>query len=1009
METLGAFMKSRGIVCLLSMAFGLSSLSFGATPGATSDRIQGALAGPTVPLAGNVHRLALPQFDQGGVDPAMQLGTITLMTAPTIAQQQALNQLLAQQQDPNSSNYHKWLTPEQFADRFGLSQNDIQTIAAWLESQGFTNVHPARGRNWVSFTGTAAQVESALRTSIHHYNVNGELHYANATAPMIPQALSGIVTAFRGLTDFKPHPMNSKRTRPYYYDANFKADFLAPGDIGTIYDINPLYNSGIDGTGEKLAIMGQTEIYLADLNNFRSGFGLSALSCTTDTNGLITACSDPHFQYVLDGSSTLSTSGDVSEADLDIEWSGAVARNAQIIYVNSSDTFTSFYYAIDNKLAPVISLSYGLCEFDNNYVNKAPPNETVSNETELQKANSEGITFVNSSGDSGAAECDFHSTVTTTNLATQGLAVSYPASSPEVTGAGGTGIPYSEWVSGQGFGTTNGPNGGSATAYMSEQAWNDNYTFAQLCAANSTSSSPYYLFCHQGGSTAAKGWVPITSEATSQTDIGLSAGGGGASGCSVQNSNFSACVSGFPQPSWQTVTVSGQTTRLSPDISFFASPNFPGYIFCTPQSELSTSTSSTSTCYQGIQTAVETYNSIIGGTSASAPVFAGMVALLNQYTQSTGQGNINPSLYQLAAVAPSAFHDVTAGDNKVYCQPGTPTGQLSSLLCPSSGVIGYSASTGFDLATGLGSLDLNNFAIALKTTPDFSGTSSASTLTLWPSQTGTSTITITPKNNFTGTVSFSCAGPSGTTCTFSPSTVTPNGAAVTTTATITAGSTAGNITINATTGSLSQMTHQAGSIALTVNSGTFSLTSSPAGGSTLTVVQGQTATVNLTVTSTSTPSFIIPNGSGGQQTALPVTYTCTGLPVAAVCNFSPGVTTQQVNVSMALVTGSPTGKLQNPLHPARGIFYAVLLPGLLGIFFTVGSRKKSLGGMRALGMILVLGASTLWLGSCGSNSTTPKNLGTPPGSYNITVNAVTTGSSPITASPVLTFTLTVTP
>lgn len=999
-------MKSRGMVCLLSMAFGLSSLSYAAQ----ADRIQGAIAGPTVALPGNVHRLALPQFDQGGVDPAMQLGTVTLMTAPTVAQQQALKQLLAQQQDPNSSNYHKWLTPEQFAGRFGLSQNDIQQIAAWLESEGFTNVHPARGRNWVSFTGTAAQVESALGTSIHHYNVNGTMHYANATAPMIPQALSGIVTGFRGLTDFKPHAMNAKRTRPYYYSSTY-GDFIAPGDVETIYDITPLYNTGIDGTGQKLAVMGQTDIYLADLNDFRTGFGLTSLSCTTNaTTGLITACSDPHFQYVLDGPDPgPSSNGDISEADLDLEWSGAVARNAQIIYVNSSNTFTSFYYAIDNNLAPVISLSYGACEFDDNYVNSPYPGQTISNEAVLQQANAQGITFVNSSGDSGAAECDFHSTVTSTNLATQGLAVSYPASSPEVTAAGGTGILFADRTSTQYWGATNGVNGGSAITYIPEQAWNDNYEIAQFCAQNTASTSPGYPFCHQGGSTAVKGWVPITSEATSQTDIGLSATGGGSSNCSVQNANFSACVSGFTKPSWQTVTVAGQSTRLSPDISLFASPNFPGYVFCTPQSELSTTTSTTSTCYQGISTAVNTYLSIIGGTSASAPVFAGMVALLNQYTQSAGQGNINPSLYQLAAVAPSAFHDITAADNKVYCQPGTPTGQLSSLLCPSSGVIGYSAAAGYDLATGLGSLDLNNFAVALKTPPDFSGTSSASTLTLWPTQSGTSTITITPLHNFTGTVNFSCSGPSGTSCTFNPSTVTPNGAAVTTTATITAGSTAGNVTINATTGSLSQMTHSVSpSIALTVNSGTFSLNSNLTGG-TLTVVQGQTGQVDLTVVSTSNPSFIIPNGSGGTETALAVTYTCTGLPEAAVCNFSPGATTQQVNVTLSVVTGSPTGKLQNPLERGGKMFYAVLLPGLLGVCFTLGSRRKYVGGMRALGLILVLGASTLWMGSCGGNSTTPKNLGTPPGSYNITVNAATTGSSPITASPALTFTLTVTP
>ena len=186
--------------------------------------------------------------------------------------------------------------------------------------------------------------------------------------------------------------------------------------------------------------MGQTDIYLADLNDFRTGFGMSGISCTTNSSNVITACSDPHFSYVLDGADPgLSTNGDISEADLDLEWSGAVARGAQIIYVNSSDTFTSFLYAISANVAPVISLSYGECEFDDN-------NLQTIHEPALQQANLQGITFVNSSGDTGAAECDYSATVTSTQLATQGIAVSYPASSPEVTGVGGTAVQLADIV-----------------------------------------------------------------------------------------------------------------------------------------------------------------------------------------------------------------------------------------------------------------------------------------------------------------------------------------------------------------------------------------------------------------------------------------------------------------------------------------------------------------------------------------------------------------------------------
>ncbi len=388
--------KSSVVARLLLTIVVFGSISFGAN----SDRVVGVVSnGQTATLRGNIHPMAKTEFDQGPVDPAMQMGTITLIATPTAAQQQALNLLLAQQQDRKSANYHKWLTPEQYADRFGLSKADIAQISSWLASEGFTSIQPARGRNWISFTGNASQVASAFRTEIHHYNVNGKLHYANQSAPSVPAAISGIVTGFRGLHDFLPHSHSHRRANPDWFSSKY-GDFVAPGDIATIYDVNALYTAGIDGTGQKIAVMGQTDVYLADLNDFRSGFGLSTYTCTTNGSGVITACNDPHFKYVLDGSDPgVSTHGDLSEADLDLEWSGAVAKGAQIIYVNSSDTFTSYYYAIDQNLAPVISLSYGFCEFDDTL--------TAQDETELQKANSEGITFVNSSGDSGAAECDF--------------------------------------------------------------------------------------------------------------------------------------------------------------------------------------------------------------------------------------------------------------------------------------------------------------------------------------------------------------------------------------------------------------------------------------------------------------------------------------------------------------------------------------------------------------------------------------------------------------------------
>jgi subtilase family serine protease len=741
----------------------ISALRASAQSVSQADRISAAIASDQmVTLVGHVPHKAKPEYDQGPVDSSFQLNEVTLLTLPSPSQQKAIDLLVAEQQDASSPNYHKWLTPEEYANRFGLSANDVQKISTWLKSQGLDVMNVARGRNWIVFSGTASQIENAFRTEIHHYNVNGEMHFANATAPSIPAGLAGIVTGIRGLDDFHPKPMSIKKSpqvqhaRPNFFDSNFSpGDFLAPGDIATIYDLKPLYSAGIDGTGQKLVVVGQTDIFLADINDFRTGFGLSPISCTTKSNNVITACNSTNFKYVLTGTDPgLSTHGDITESDLDLEWSGATARGAQIIFVNSTDVFTSFGFAIDNQLAPVISMSYGLCEFDDN--------ELASHEAELTESVMMGITFVNSSGDSGAAECDPDS-----NLAVGGLAVSFPASSPMVTGVGGTAIPIADFTS-TFWGTTNSTDGGTALSYIPEGAWNDD---VELVALGTFGATPQQV----------------------QSKVGISSSGGGASNCEVQNAAFTTCVSGFPQPPYQTVTIPGQASaRFSPDVSLLASPNFPGYIVCTQLSELGdngTGSSCGSGGSAGILASMALPNpGIFGGTSVSAPVFAGIVAMLNQDLGGNGLGNINPMLYSLSKTAPNAFHKVTSGSNVVFCTPGSPSTMPASYRCPASGSLGFNASNadasnGYNLVTGLGSVDANALFTAFKadnTAPNFSLSASPSAVTIAaPGDSGTTVISVTGVNGYNGTINFSassCAGlPAGSSCSFNPASVTGSG------------------------------------------------------------------------------------------------------------------------------------------------------------------------------------------------------------------------------------------
>lgn len=456
----------------------------------------------TVVLKGNLNPKADPRDDRGPMEDSRRITAMTLVLKQTAAQHAALQQLLQDQQTPGSLDYHRWLTPEQYADRFGLSPADFAKISSWLKAQGFSVDYQARGRNWILFSGAARQVASAFHTSIHYYRWNGELHFSAVTEPSIPAAIEPFVLAIRGLDDFRFEP--PKRTfKPLpgpNYNSSDGTHNLAPGDLGVIYDINKLYNQGINGSGQNLVVVGQTDIYLTDVQSFRSMFGLP------NNNPLL---------VLVPGSADPGYTADLDEANLDLDWSGAVARNAALSYVYSQNVVTSLEYAIDQNIAPVISMSYGGCELK---ISSSPASTASAYRTLAQQANAEGISWMASSGDSGAASCDASGAAT----AKGGLSVNMPASIPEVTGVGGT--TFNEGVTNY-WSATTGANGATATSYIPENAWNDTIERRQLSAT-----------------------------------------GGGVSVF-------------YTKPSWQSAPgVPADGARDVPDVSFAASPDHDGYI-----------------------------------------------------------------------------------------------------------------------------------------------------------------------------------------------------------------------------------------------------------------------------------------------------------------------------------------------------------------------------------------------------------------------------------------------
>ena len=595
-------------------------------------------------LPGNTHRLARPQFDQGVAPPDLPMERMLLVLKRSPEQASALHKLLDDQQDKDSPNYHKWLAPEQFGKQFGPADQDIQIVTAWLQSHGFRIGQVAKGRNMIEFSGTAAQVQEALHTTIHKYLVNGEEHWANSSDPQIPTALTPVVAGIHTLHNFLKKPLihfsGEKVAAKYVPGKPPQVDFsngvhgLGPADYATIYNVNPVYLMGITGTNVSIAVVARSNLYQSgqDVANFQNVF-----SC----------CAVPNI--ILNGPDPGDLGGgEEFEATLDATWPAAVAPGATVDFVVSATTNTtdgidlSELYIIDNNIASVMTESFGTCEAALN----GNSTEAQSIEALAEQAVAQGITYMVSSGDAGAEGCDDFNTET---VATGPISVNVLAATRYNVAVGGTvfnenGQDSKYWSS------TNGQLFESALSYIPEDVWNQSCTAAQ-CGANAN----------------------------------ILAGSGG-------SSTF------FPKPSWQSgVTgIPNDGHRDLPDVSLTAAGHDP-YLLCLEAS-----------CVPDSKGNFFLY--FVYGTSASAPSFAGVMALVDQWTLSR-QGQAGYVLYPLAAkeklsqcngsstTTPPAstctFNDVTVGNNEVPGEAGYPNAP-------------YASGVGYDLASGLGSVNVAN-------------------------------------------------------------------------------------------------------------------------------------------------------------------------------------------------------------------------------------------------------------------------------------------------------------
>jgi pseudomonalisin len=687
--------------------------------------------GPLVALGGRLPGWAGTGNQVSGQ--AVDLGAslhVSVILSRDAAAQAAFDELLANQQNPDSPLYHQWLTPQQVGQLYGPTADDLAAVSSWLTSQGLKVDSIAPSGVIVHASGAMAVVGNAFHTSFGRFAVGGRQRLSATSEPFIPAALGSVIRSVHGLTETQYEPQSrfslrelpaaGKRPQLTITNGGVTSFFITPNDFAVIYDIASVYSGGNQGAtigskAQRIAIIGESRVVASDISNFESIAGLPSVQ-----PNVVLAGTDP-------GVATGADIGFASEATLDVDRVIGTAPGAQVDLVISADSATengvdiAVAYNIETLRDPIMTISFGSCEAQNG------ASETDFLNSEFETAASEGISTFVSADDSGVAGCDTPFVAVTATETPQIASINVLCSSGYVTCVGGTEFndaldPSVYWSS------TNANNGyESALSYIPEGAWNESTT------VNSSGGTVYQV----------------------------AAGGGGVSAY-------------IAKPSWQTgVGVPGDGFRDVPDVSFTAADH-DGYLGCFAAGGGSCESSSSGTEI-----------SVFSGTSAAAPGMAGIAALLNTKL-GAAQGNLNPTIYKLAASTPVAFHDATVATSGVSgCLAATPSMCNNSTPGESSltgGLAGYLVATGYDQATGLGSLDVANFIAAASggstggggTTGSFTLAASASTLSVTPvantTSTSTWTLTGTSVSGFVGTVAL--------TCTVSPATAQPPTCAV---------------------------------------------------------------------------------------------------------------------------------------------------------------------------------------------------------------------------------------
>jgi hypothetical protein len=715
-------------------------------------------------LVGHVSTALRHATDMGRLDPSTPAKGLVMVLKASDEQTSELHRILDEQQDKNSPNFHQWVTPDQFGEYFGVSDADIAKISDWLASQGFTVDDVAKSKRVLHFSGTTGAIEKAFGTEMHNYKVAGESHVANNSDISVPEALSPVIAGVTLNNFFRKGHMGpvsrlsdvkkSEAMQPLYGSSASSTHYVGPWDFATIYNTFPLLNSGITGQGTSIAIVGRSDIALSDVQAYRTLFDLPN--------------NDPVFIHA--GQDNGLEPGDDGESDLDVEISGGIAPNAKLYFVIGTPTFlvdgitNSIEYIVENNTADIMSISYGSCESvegigGNQYNNQA-----------FEQAAAQGISVFIAAGDNGPAECDDQND-TYENL---GYATGSESSTPYGVSVGGSQGFEANSAWGASTELTPPYWGLSAIGYFEEVPWNeskvadtskDTSGLAGLWSGSGGVSSYYVRPSWQMGSginnstdpalTQGGDWVtgitltnaggagyttaptptftgggcvtePVATSTISGgavTGIAFSYGTQGGTlkagqgfGCtSAPTVTFTAAPSGGTTatatttigPMWNTLPlISGVPHRLTPDLALNAASGHDATLFCSEGICESTTSGTTTTLVDA---------GLVGGTSVAAPSMAGIQALIDQanggrqgmpgyiyYALSNAQNETNcNSVLGSSIGAGCAFQDITVGDNYI-CAAATCTTITQKM--------GWPAGTGYDLASGLGSVNAANLS-----------------------------------------------------------------------------------------------------------------------------------------------------------------------------------------------------------------------------------------------------------------------------------------------------------